>query len=147
MLFLILPDGHLIGMVEQDVRRHEDGVSEEAGVHLFVPCAVVLEGMCFLKHPVRGETAQVPREFADLGDIALPVEIVGRAVEPESRPGCSHFEAVLPSCFAIADRGEGMEIGDEKEGLVFLFIGQLDRRENGSQYIAQMWSSRALDPC
>ena len=71
VLLLILTHGHDIGVVEQDVGRHQDGVRKQPVVNRVTPIHGRLVGMGPLEHPHWGHGSQDPGQLSDFGDIAL----------------------------------------------------------------------------
>jgi hypothetical protein len=71
VLTLVLADGYLVGVVDEDVRGHEHRVGEQPNVPLLPLGGLVLE----LRHPAGlakgGETVHDPAEFGVLGEVAL----------------------------------------------------------------------------
>ena len=58
MLLLILAHWHDVGIVQQDVRRHQHRVIEQPGIYVVEVVALVLEAMCIRQHRVWRKTVQ-----------------------------------------------------------------------------------------
>ncbi len=71
VLALVVTDGHLVGVVDQDVRGHQGRVGEQAGAHALSAFALLLE----LVHPAQLAEAHgalhQPGQLAVLVDVTL----------------------------------------------------------------------------
>ena len=121
MLPLILPYRHQVRLVEQNVRRHQHGVSKEAGSD--VVC-VLLGLLLELRHAAQltelGIAAQNPAQLRVLGhmaldehDVLLRVQAAGDILGQLGHGTAAQFRRIL------AD-GNGMHIHDAVNAVIFI---------------------------
>ena len=144
VLLLVLAHGHMVRIVQQDVRGHEHRVAEEPSVHILEPVGLVLEAVCQRQARIGEEAAEVPAELRGLGHVALPVEHGAGGVQSTGQPRCGHAMGVRPQHGRVLDLGQGMQVGDEQEGLVAGVVAERDRGADGAQHVAQVGRAGAL---
>ena len=113
VLALVVTDGHAGGVVDEDVRGHEDGIGEEPDVGVVPLGRLVLE----LRHPgglAEGRLAgEDPHELGVLTDVALAED--RRALRVHS-PG-DELRGGHPGTpgdgLRVGRHREGVEVGDE----------------------------------
>ena len=71
MLFLILAHGHEIAVVDQYIRRHQDGISEQTDVRHDAVGGLVLIAVAVFQHRHWRDRAKNPCELRMLRNIAL----------------------------------------------------------------------------
>ena len=109
MLLLILADGHIVCLIEQNVRRHEHGVGEESDVDIV---RVLLGFVLELGHSRRlaelGVAVEYPRQLGVGADMALNKHDALLRVEPyreQERKGLhgltSERRGVLPYGYGV----------------------------------------------
>ena len=153
VLFLVVPDGDKVRLVEQDIRRHEGGVGEQAAVYI----VCVLGALVFeLRHAgelsEHGEAVEHPAEFRVRGDVALHEERHLVRVEPAGDILRELFQRPPPQVRGDLAHGDGVHIHYAVEGVVVVdhvhpvpdgahigaesqVAGGLDAREHGFSFI------------
>ena len=82
VLALVVLDRHLVGVVEQDVRRLQHRIEEQARAHeLLLARRLVLELVHAKQVAVRGDRAEQPAELRVLADVGLAKEDAALGVE------------------------------------------------------------------
>ena len=120
VLALVVADGDAVGVVEEDVGRHQGGIGEKAGAHGGLAAGLLLE----LRHPsqlaVRGGALEEPRELGVLGDVALQEDRAQPGVEPDGEQAGGRLEGLDPQLlgWGRAHAAEGVEVDDAEHGLV-----------------------------
>ena len=72
MLLLVAADGDKVGLVEQDIRGHERGIGEQAGVDIIrIFGRLILELRHAGKLAEHGVAVEHPAELRVRGDVAL----------------------------------------------------------------------------
>ena len=75
VLALIDTDGHDVRLIEEDVRRHQDGICHESHVDVLgMLCSLVLELRHALHFADIGDGVEDPGEFRVRGDVRLNIE-------------------------------------------------------------------------
>ena len=122
VLALVVADGHLVGVVQQDVRRLQRRVGEQPGGHeLALPLGrLVLE----LRHPrqlaVADRALHHPRQLAVLGDVALHEHGGHVGVEADGEQHRGELDGALADHAGLLGDGEGVEVDDAVEGVVLV---------------------------
>ena len=82
MLLLVIADRHLIGLVEQDIRRHQHRIAEQADVDVVLETGgLVLELGHARQLAHLGVAVQYPAELGVLGHVGLDEDgALGRIV-------------------------------------------------------------------
>ena len=118
MLALVVTDGYGGRVVEQDVRRHEHRVGEEADTDRLLALALVLE----LRHAAQlahgGRALEEPCQTRVLGDLTLDEEGAAVGVEPHREQVQHGVECVGPERLGRDLRRERVEVNDAVEGVV-----------------------------
>ena len=121
MLFLIRAHGDQIRLIEQNIRRHQDGIGKQSGGDIV---RVLLGFLLELRHTPQfaelGIAAQNPAQFGVLGDVALNKEDIlfrGQAAGDILR---QLFQRSPPQLRRfLADR-DGMQIHNTVDAVIFL---------------------------
>ena len=142
MLSLVLSDGHEIGLVEQDVGGHQNGVGEEGMGRFFSVGELVFVGVCQLEPRDRLYDAKEPGQFLDFRDIALAEEDGFFRIETEGEKIKGHIHRVLAQKGCICNGGEGMIVRDENIGFALLL--KLDALLHHAEVVAEMKLSGRL---
>ena len=124
VLALVVADGHLVGVVEQDVRRLQRRVGEQAGGdELAFPLGrLVLE----LRHA--GQLAEAHRALHDPGELAVLVDVAlhehGRhvRVEADGEQDGGEIDSALADHARLLGDGEGVQVDDAVEGVVLVLM-------------------------
>ena len=121
MLFLILAHGHKIGLIQQDIRRHQNGVGEQTGrdvvgmlLRLLLKlrhAAELAELRIAAEHPAQ---LRVLRHMAlDEHDILLRIETAGDILR-------ELFECAPPQIGGHLTHGDGVHIDNAEQTLIFV---------------------------
>ncbi len=145
MLALIVAYRHPVGVVEQDVGRHENRVGEQTGAGRFLSALgrLVLE----LGHAPQFAEArrafQHPRQLGVSRDVALDEEGAGVGVEPCRQEQRRHGERPGPELRGVTGDGQGMQIDHAVEAVARPLVG--DPPAHGAQQIAEVRVAGGLD--
>ena len=118
VLHLVFADGHQVGVVEQNVGRHQHGIGEQPGVGRQPFGLLILVGVTSFEQAHRRDGHQQPAQFRDFGHVGLHEQRRrgrDRAPGPAGqwpRRGC--IARALP----IADGRQRVQVGDEVEGRI-----------------------------
>ena len=147
MLFLVRADGHHVGHVKQNVRRHQHRIGEKTGVDVVrVFGGLVLK----LGHPLQfahvGKAAQIPVQLRVLVHMALEINDIFLGIQPAGQENGHGAQAGLAQLGGILPDGEGMHVHDGIQAVVFILQqleiaqcadivaqGQLARRLNAGK--------------
>jgi len=143
MLQLVLPHGNGIRLVEQDIRRHQDRIGEEARVDRIDSLALLLE----LRHAVqfadRSTAGQNPGQLGVLGHVRLDEEVgllgidaAGQKVQGSVLDASGHFPGFI-------GHRQGVVVHDRVEALSFAL--HPDPVEDGPGVVADMDGPGGLD--
>ena len=136
MLLLILADRNDVRVVEQDVRRHQRRVIENARIGGLPSRERILVGMPALELSRREKATEHPRELEHLGNVRLPVEQRPVRIEAASQPRGGDVADVAAKRRGIPNGGEGVIVGDEVKSAVPIY--ERKSRPDRSQVVAQM---------
>ena len=144
MLFLVRADRDEAGLVQQDVRGHQDRIGKQAGVDVVgVLGGLVLE----LGHPVQfahvGETVQDPGQFRVGADMALAVQKGLFGVDSAGQVQRGKLQAAPAELRRILADGDGVLIHHAVDAVVLI----LERGEagKGADIVAQGQGAAGLD--
>ena len=136
MLQLILPDRNHIRLIEKDIRRHQDRIGEETGVHvvrMFGGLVLKLRHAAQLAHI--GKAVKNPGKLRMGGNGRLKIETVlfridsGRDIECQKGAGSlAELRRVLTYC-------QGMQIHNSVIALIF--VRKADPVLQSAQIIAE----------
>ncbi len=122
VLALIVADGDLIGVVEEDVRRLQRRVGEQSGGdEVATPFGrLVLE----LRHPAQLAEADValhqPRQLGVFGDVALHEHRGHVGIEADGEEDRGELDRALADDARLLGHGEGVEVDDAVEDLLLV---------------------------
>ncbi|MBA7592891.1 hypothetical protein ES708_35093 [subsurface metagenome] len=144
VLFLVFPHRHDIGIVEQDIGRHQGRVIKEPNAHLLLVFGRFLLELGHALHPAHGDKAvENPGQLAVGGDVGLYEKDgafrvdAGRQEQPGdlAGPGLQNLGVLLD--------GDGMKVHDAEDIVVVLLTGYpvLD----SSQVVADHEGARRLN--
>ena len=121
MLALILPHRHQIRLVQQNIRRHEDGISEEAGGDII---GVLLGLGLELGHAAQlaelGVAAKDPAQLRMLGHMALDEHDVFLRVQSAGDILGQLVHAAAAQSGGILPHGDGVHVHDAVQAVVFV---------------------------
>src|SRR5262249_48740559 len=126
MLTLVVADRHEIGLVEQDVARHQHGIREEPSRDELVAIALLLE----LRHPpelaIARHGRQQPGRLGVRGDVALDEDRRAFRVEPCRDQHRVEVERRAPQLVGVVLDRDRMQVDDAEERVAaFLCLGVL----------------------
>jgi hypothetical protein len=120
MIFLVLADGHALGLVEQDVRRLEDRVPEQPGRDELLSVRLVLE----LRHAAElaeaRDGAEQPRRLRMRGVVALDEDRRAVGVETRREEHRGQVERLLVQLRRVVFDRDRVEVDDAEERLAGL---------------------------
>ena len=145
MLLLVLAHRHKVGVHDQNVRGHQDGIGEESMRRLEAMRHLVLVAVAALKQTHRRETGKIPCELLDLRHVALAVDHGLRGVESASEIVERHVARGLAEGLSVADCRHRVEIRDEHEIVALLL--EVEHRLHRAEIVAPMQFARGLDAC
>ena len=120
MLALVVADRDDVGLVEQDVARHQDGVREEAGGDELLAFALLLERGHAAELPEPGDGREQPSRFGMRGHMALAEERAAVRVEPDREEQRGEVErAVVQVARVVVDR-DRVQVDDAEEGVALV---------------------------
>ena len=119
VLFLIAPNGDRIGIINQNVRRHQHRISKEAmvrgnpfGDFIFVTGAA-------LQQAHRSNRRQHPGQLRHFRHIRLAKENRLLRIQPAGQEIQRHIQRIGAALLGIEQRSHRVIIGDEIKGLPF----------------------------
>ncbi len=145
MLALVLPHGHAVGLVDEDVGRLEHRVGEEPHRDggLLLLGRLVLE----LGHPPElaegGQAAEDPRELGVLGHVGLGEERGPIGVDSRRDQDGGQVQRRGPQRGRVLGHRDGVEVHDHDERVVLVLIGH--PLTDGADVVAQVHLTRRLD--
>ena len=143
MLPLVVADRDDIGLVEQDVARHQDGIREEPGGDERLPFALLLE----LSHPAElsepGDGREQPSGLCVAGDVALQEERAALGCEPDGEEQRGQVEGAVVQLLRVVLDRDRVEVDDAEVG-VALLLGR-DVLAHRADVVADVLGTRRLD--
>ena len=144
MLALIVADRDLLGVVQQDVRRHQRGIREKPGQHVFI----ALFGRFVLELGHTGEFAVAnralhdPRQLGVLRYVTLHKHARPLGIEASGKKEHGRFSGLGPERRRIASNGEGMQVDHSVETVRGLVA---DPAHDRSDEVPQVFLASRLD--
>lgn len=143
VLALVVADRHQIGLVEQDVARHQHRVGEQAGRHEVLALALVLE----LGHPaelaVARDGLQQPGRLGVRLDVALHEHRRALRVEADREQHRREVERRAAQRRRVVRHGDRVEVDDAEERVAALL--RLDVLAEASGVVAEVLVAGGLD--
>ena len=119
MLLLILAHGHQIGLVQQDIRRHQGGIGEQAAVDVVrVFGRLVLELGHAAQLAEHGVAVQHPAQLRMLVNMALDEQGVLFRVKAAGDVLCQLLQRPSAQVSRILTHGDGVEVCHEIEAVI-----------------------------
>jgi hypothetical protein len=143
VLPLVVADRDDVGLVEQDVARHQHRVREEAGGDELALVGLVLE----LRHPLQlaeaRDRAEQPRRLRVRGDVALHEDRRALGVEAGGEEHGREIERLLAEVLGVVLDRDRVQVDDAEEALAAL----LRRRvlAEAADQVAEVLVARRLD--
>ena len=133
-LALIVADGYLIRADNQDVRRHQDRIAEQAvgkrvalGLRIFLELRnLVLVGRAAFEESDVRDHAKQQRQFRGAGQIALAIDDGCARIEAAGDIGSQHVDRLRVEVLPLGDRRQGVVVRDE---VVAVGAGFLEAQE------------------
>ncbi len=147
VLHLVLPHGDGVRLVDEDVRRLEHGVQEEAGPHGLLLAGLVLELGHAGEVPQGGEGGEDPGELGVLGHVGLDEEGDPLGVKPRRHVDQGGLKGALGQGGGVVGEGvgEGVVVHDAEEGFPPQLFPDLHPLLDGPQVVADVDFPRGLD--
>ncbi len=144
MLALILADGDVVGLIQQDIRRHEAGIGEQAAVYVVgVLGALVLELGHAAQLAEHGVAVEDPAQLRVLVHMALDKEgVLLRVKAAGDILGQLGHGAAAQLC-RILPHGDAVQVGHEI--ITVEFVGQCRPVFHRAQVIAQVQIAGGLN--
>ena len=143
VLLLVAADRDEVGIVNQDIGRHEDRVGEDAVVWGKAAGQFFLVTVASFEQAHRGDGGEHPGQFCDGGHVGLAEQEGRGGVQSAGQEIERNVQSVLAALGGVEERGHGMVVGDEIEGLA-LFL-QFDGGFHHAKVIAQVERARRLN--
>ena len=144
MLGLVLPNGHQVGMVDQNIRSHQAGIGEQTAVYIVgVLGAFILK----LRHAAQfaklGIAAQDPVQLGVGGHMALHKQqaLLGVNAGGQQHGGC--IAGVAAKIGRVLAHGQSVQIGHHIQALKFIL--QLGPVAHSANIVAQSKSTGGLN--
>lgn len=119
MLFLVFADGDAIGVVEEDIGGHEDGIKQQACADEV--CVAALRFILKLGHAFelaeRAEAAEDPCEFIVADDVALGEQVAFGGIEAAGDVHCEGTVRGLAQFGGFIGEGDCVLIDDTEKAL------------------------------
>ena len=143
VLPLVVADRDDVGLVEQDVARHQHGIGEEAGGDELLALALLLELGHAAELPEPGHGREQPRRLGMAGDVALQEERAAVGLEADREEQRRQVErAVVQILRVVVDR-DRVQVDDAEER-VALVLGR-DVLAHRADVVADVFGTRGLD--
>ena len=143
VLLLVLAHRDDVGIVEQNVSRHEHGIGKETVIHGNALGGLVFEGVPLFQQAHGGECGEEPGEFGDFGDIRLAEENGFLGIEAAGEEIQSDIPGILAPLGGVEEGGHGMVIGDEVQRLALVL--QLNGRPHHPEIVSEVQGAAGLD--
>ena len=143
VLALVVPDRDPVGLVQEDVAGHQDGVGEQPGRHELALLGLVLE----LRHPpelaVARHGREQPTRLGVRGDVALGEHRRASGVEPGRDEHREQVEGLLVQVARVVLDRDRVEVDDAEERLSELLRARV--LAEPSDVVAEMLVAGGLD--
>jgi hypothetical protein len=143
VLLLVFADRHDVRVEDQNIRRHQHGIGEEAVIGREAMRQLVLVGVAALEQTHRRYRAQEPGEFGDFRHVGLFPEHGLLRIKTASQEIQRNIERVFAALGGIGQRGHRMVVGDEVERIALIL--QFDGGSHHPEIVAEMQRATGLD--
>ncbi|MNN60814.1 hypothetical protein D3C81_1760190 [compost metagenome] len=121
MLFLVFADRHLVGLVQQDIRRHQYRVAEQAGVNvLCITSGFVLELGHAAQFAEIGVAVQHPAQLRVFRYVRLHEDGAFLRIDTTGQIQRQRIERGLTQFFCILTYGDRMQVNDAVDAVVII---------------------------
>ena len=143
VLALVVADRHLVGVVEQDVGRHQDRIVEQPDARRLLAFGLLFELRHAAQLAERGHAVEDPGEPAVLRHVALHEQDAALRVEAGGHEQRRELTAAVGELIALVRHRHRMEVDDAIHGVVAVLV--VDPAANGPQVVAEMQVARGFD--
>ena len=144
MLLLVFAHRHLVGFVDEDIRRHERRVGQQSGIHVVrVLTHLVLERGHTLQFAEIGVHVEEEVELDGFGQVALQIYRSLVRIESGGEVGSHYLAGVAVDAARCGVGGQRVVVGDEEIAVVFLL--HLHEVAQRSEVVAQMQVASRAD--
>jgi len=123
VLALVVTHGHAIGVVEQDVGRHQRGIGQQAGRHEVRAFGLVLELGHATELAERCRALEDPGQLGVLVHVALDEERGHVGIDADGEQQLGQLERAGPEVGGILRDGERVQVDDAVEGVGSVLVG------------------------
>src|ERR1700736_5734662 len=144
VLTLVLPDGHVLRVVEHDVGGHQRRVGQDAGADPFasLPRRSILELGHALQPADRGEALEDPGQLRVRGDVRLDEHrLVG--FDPAGQVDGGEVEGVFAERGRVLRQRDGVQVDDAKDVVVLVLVA--DPVADCAEVVANVEATARLD--
>ena len=142
MLGLVFTHRHFVGVVQENVRGHEDRIVEETGADGLLAFALFLE----LGHPPQladgGHTVEDPRQLGNHRDMTLYEQGAAQRIQTTGEQQRREANGLRAEIRRVVRDRHGVQIHDTEDAVVLLVHPPPDRPD----VIAEMHLTGRLDP-
>ena len=144
MLLLILADGDVVGLIQQNIRRHEGRIGEEAAVYIVgVLCAFVFELGHAAQLAEHGVAVEDPAQLRVLMHVALEEEHVLLRIKPAGDILRELGGGAAAQLGRILAHGERVQVGHEIEAVKL--VRKSSPVSYGAEVVAEVQVAGRLD--
>ena len=143
MLALVVADRHDVGLVEQDVARHQDGVGEEAGGDEVLAFALLLELSHAAELSEPGDGREQPSRLGVRRHMALQEERRALRLEADGEEQRRQVERAVVEVLRVVVDGDRVQVDDAEEGVARLL--RRDVLAHRADVVADVFGTRGLD--
>ena len=145
MLFLVLPYRDEIGLVQKNVRSHQDRIGEKADTGTFsIALTFVLELSHSLKFAHPGVAGEHPGQFGVFRDVRLDENGRRIGVNTGSEINSGEIKRLLPETVRILGQRDRVKVDDAVKRLIIVL--QRDPILECAEIVADMKVTRRLCP-
>ena len=144
MLLLVLADGHVRGVIEQNVGRHQVRVDVEPGRGVLPILTCLLLELGHAVQPADARDAiEDPGKLGVAGDLALVEHDVSGGIDARGDEGRRHLAGVVLELVRVLKHGDGVEVDHAVKAIV-LGLKRHEARD-GAEIIAEMQIAGGLN--
>ena len=144
MLLLVLADGHVGGVIEQNVGGHQVRVDVEPGRGVLPVLAGLLLELGHAVQPAdAGDAIEDPGKLGVAGHLALVEHDVAGGIDARGDEGRGHLARVVLELVGVLEHGDGVEIDHAVKAIV-LGLKRHEARD-GAEIIAEMQIAGGLN--
>ena len=118
MLALVVADGNLVGVVDQDVGGHQDRVVEQPGAHRLLTLGLLLELRHAAQLTERGHAIEDPRALGVRSDVTLYEDECALGVEAGGEEQRGDLAGPGPQIGGVVGHRHRVEVDHAVDGIV-----------------------------